>query len=138
MENVGIWLDKQKAYLIKGLESDYTLETIKSNFTAPATKEAFGVREKVSPKGFIQEDQFHEREKHQLKEYFKEITDSLKNAKHIVIYGPSLIPKKFQKELEEQYPMLHKKVLDLIKCDSMTEKQLIAMVKKYYSSSIYS
>lgn len=132
MENVGIWIDKKNAFLIF-LKGDTTvLKQVESEVDSFRPHGGSGPKMKGGAQDVVQDDNYLEREKHQLKSYFKDVAELLTEAKNIVIYGPSLIPKKLKKELETRYPAIHKCVMDVITADSMTENQRIALIKNYF------
>ena len=132
MENVGIWIDKKNAFLIFLKDDAQVLKQVNSDIESYHPHGGSGPKEKGGAQDVVQDDNYLKREKHQLKIYFKEVAQLITKVKHIVIYGPSLTPKKFQKELETKYPSVHKYVLDVIIADSMTENQRIALVKNYF------
>ncbi|RED49365.1 hypothetical protein [Seonamhaeicola aphaedonensis] len=80
----------------------------------------------------VQDSKYLEREKHQLKDYFKDLAMKVKDAKAIVLFRPAETGLKFHKELSNNYKDLESKVIDLIKVDSMTNNQVIAWVKTYF------
>lgn len=132
MENVGIWIDKKNAFLIFLKDDTIVLKQVISEVEDYHPHGGSGTKMKGGPQDVVQDDIYLEREKNQLKNYFKEIASRLSTAKNIVIFGPSLTPKMLQQELKERFPEIGKHVLDVIKADSMTENQRIALVKKYF------
>ncbi len=132
MENVGIWIDKKNAFLIFLKDDTVVLKQINSEIESYHPHGGSGPKVKGGAQDVVQDDNYLEREKHQLKTYFKEVVQLLSESQNIIIYGPSLIPKKFKKELETRYPSIHNNVLDVITADSMTENQRIALIKNYF------
>lgn len=132
MENIGIWIDKRNAFIIILKGESIILKEVISEVENFNPHGGSGSKMKGGPQDVVQDDTYLEREKNQLKVYFKKVASMLSDAQNIVIFGPSLIPKKLQQELKERYPEVEKKVLDVIKADSMTENQRIALVKNYF------
>lgn len=133
MKKAGIWIDRKTAIIIELVSNDeevettvYKVENIDSDFSGSKDFEKGGAQEIVKDRKGL------EIKKHVIKNYFEKIIPYLKGLDSIVIYGPAEMPMHFNKELETDYPALHKKVLDVIKADSMTDNQVKAMVKKYY------
>jgi len=92
-----------------------------------------GTTFKGGPQDVIQDSRYLEREKHQYKDYFNEITRLLTDTDKILIFGPAEAGKKLKNELLHSYPGLHAKVSKLIKTDSMTKNQMKAFVRDYYT-----
>jgi hypothetical protein len=132
MENVGIWIDKKNAFLIFLKADTSILKEVISEIEDYHPHGGSGSKMKGGPQDVVQDDTYLEREKNQLNNYFKEVASLLSTAKNIVIFGPSLVPEKLQQELKERFPEIGKHVLDVIKADSMTENQRIALVKNYF------
>lgn len=134
MKNIGIWLDKEKAFII-------TLENGKESFNEIISKienyrihGGSGTRLKGGPQDVVQDSKYLEREKHQFKRYFNEIISSIKDANALVIFGPAGINNRLKKELEEFYKDINQKVVAVEKADSMTQNQTKALVRDYFNS----
>ena len=100
MKNLGIWIDKGKARIIKFNDELVQFSTIKSdidNYHITANKTLGGALEVVKDRKFL------EREKHQIKSFFKAIIPEIGDANAIVIFGPAQMRDKFKKELDENY-----------------------------------
>ncbi len=129
MENIGIWLDKEKAHIVTVNNDSITMKTVQSNVENFRIHGGSGTRLKGGPQDVVQDSRYLEREKHQLKAYFKEITSEIKDADSIVIFGPAETYEKLNKELQENYKAISAKVKSRKRVDSMTENQLKALVK---------
>jgi len=135
MKNIGIWLDKEKAYIVS-LKNDKTIvDTIQSEIETFNIGGGSGTRFKGGPQDVVQDSKYLEREKHQLKAYFKEIASQLKNANAIVIFGPANTNEKFYRELEENYKDIYVKVKAVKKADSMTDNQIKALVRNFFDAN---
>ncbi len=133
MKKVGIWIDKEKAHVV-------TLANDKEHFRTIASELEFfniqgGARSKTrwGPQDVVQDSKYLEREKHQFREYFKNVAGVLKNADVISVFGPGEAKDKFRKEMTEKYPLIAAKIKNVQTADSMTDNQVIAMVKEYFN-----
>ncbi|MFD2564341.1 hypothetical protein [Aquimarina rubra] len=132
MKNTGIWMDKEKAYIIDIQESNEDMTTIFSEIEDYRIHGGSGTRFKGGPQDVVQDSKYLEREKHQFKNYFKKIIPYIENADSIVIYGPAESGEKFLKELETNYKKIAEKVKAVLKADSMTENQTKALIRDYF------
>ncbi|WP_405208049.1 hypothetical protein [Aquimarina sp. LLG6339-5] len=135
MKNTGIWIDKQKAYIIDIEDNNENLTTVFSEIEDYHIHGGSGTRFKGGPQDVVQDSKYLEREKHQFKTYFKSIITLIKNSDTIVIYGPAEAGEKFKKEIDENYRDLSKKVKDVLKSDSLTENQTKALIRNYYKNN---
>ncbi|MCF6294260.1 MAG: hypothetical protein L3J25_01060 [Flavobacteriaceae bacterium] len=134
MKNLGIWLDKEKAHIVTLEHGKEEFATIISNVENFRIGGGSGTRLKGGPQDVVQDSRYLEREKQQLKVYFKEIASQIKSADAIVIFGPAETYEKFKKELQTQYKSINAKVKDVIKADSMTNNQVKALVRDFFKS----
>ncbi|QBA63833.1 hypothetical protein [Muriicola soli] len=132
MKKVGIWIDKEKAHIV-------TLESEKEHFkTIESEMEFYNVRggsrskTRWGPQQVVQDSRYLEREKHQLREYFAKLADTVKKADVISIFGPAEVKDKFAKEMHERYAEIGAKIQAVKTADSMTENQVKAMVKEHF------
>ncbi|MBQ4802958.1 hypothetical protein J8L88_08880 [Aquimarina sp. MMG015] len=135
MKNIGIWMDKEKAYIINVKENNEEMITIFSEIEDYRIHGGSGTKIKGGPQDVVQDSKFLEREKHQFKSYFKKIIPLIKDSDAIVIYGPAEAGEKFKKELDENYYSLSKKVKAVLKSDSLTENQTKALIRDYYKNN---
>jgi len=135
MKNVGIWIDKEKAHVVS-LENDrenfITLESEIENYRPVGGSGSKGTRNRWGPQDVVQDSKYLEREKHQLKNYFKKIAENISDADAIAIFGPSDTNLKLNQTLSANYKQLAKKVKAVEKADSMTNNQLKAFVKSFF------
>lgn len=136
MRNYGIWLDKNQAYIVLIEDEKEKMTMIQSNIEHYRIHGGSGTRLKGGPQDVVQDSKYLEREKHQTKRYFAEIAEHLKDANRLIIFGPADIERKFKKELESSYKNLDQKVILMEKADSMTENQIMALVRDTYSKII--
>lgn len=125
-------MDKEKALII---ETDATGERM--NILASEV-EVFnpvgGSRSKTKwgPQDVVQDSKYTEREKHQMKRYFENLADTLKDAEQLVIFGPADTNVKFNSYLKEHKKELADRVKGVEKADSMTDNQVKALVRDFF------
>ena len=133
MKNLGVWIDKDNAHVVTINGKNESLITVDSNIEHFHVGGGSGSKLKGGPQNVVQDSKYLEREKHQLKSYFKELASKIETADSIVIFGPAEMNMNFKKELEENYKELNSKVQAVDKADSMTNNQVIAWVREFYS-----
>ncbi len=133
MKKIGIWLDKEKAHLVTLRNEDVEFNTINSDIEFFHPKGGSRSKTRWGPQDVVQDSKYLEREKHQLKLYFKELAKTMENAEAIAIFGPADTNAKFYKELSENYKTLALKVKTVEKADSMTENQVKALVRDFFN-----
>ena len=133
MKKIGIWLDKEKAHLVTLQNEDVRFNTIYSEIEFYNPKGGSRSKTRWGPQDVVQDSKYLEREKHQLKSYFKELAKTMEDAEAIAIFGPADTNAKFFKELNENYKTLALKVKTVEKADSMTENQVKALVREFFN-----
>jgi len=134
MNNIGIWIDKEKAHVISVKNDETIIDTIQSEIETFNIGGGSGTKFKGGPQDVVQDSKYLEREKHQLKSYFREIVSKIKNADAIVIFGPATTNEKFHKELQKNYKDIGAKVKAVKKADSMTNNQVKALVRDFFNA----
>ena len=132
MKKTGIWLDRKKALLVNLEGLNENLLTIKSEVEDYRISGGSGTRFKGGPQDVVQDSKYLERRKHQLKNYFKNIASNLLKSHEIVLFGPADTNEKFYKFLQTRHNSIGQKVKDVIKADSMTSNQVVALIKNYF------
>ncbi|PWK20685.1 hypothetical protein [Xanthomarina spongicola] len=135
MKNTGIWLDKNKAHIVTIENGVETLHTITSNVDHYRIHGGSGTRFKGGPQDVVQDSKYLDREKQQLKKYFKSLASEIKDTDALVIFGPAETNKKFNEELHNNYKPLITKIKAVKKADSMTENQVKAWVRDFFKSN---
>jgi hypothetical protein len=135
MKYTGVWIDKDKAHIIPIDNGVEEFLTITSDMKYYKAKGGSGQRFKSGPQDVIKDSKYREREKHQLKQYFKDVADKINDTDALVIFGPASTNQKFNKELKSNYGALASKVKDVVKADSMTDNQIKDWVRDYFKLS---
>jgi len=135
MKNIGIWMDKEKAYIIRLNNKEENMETIFSEVEFFNRKGTSGPRVKSGvTQDVTHERTYLEREKAQLKTYFKKLADAIGDADAIALFGPADTNEKFRKDLLEHHKGLAARVKAVTKADSMTENQTKALVRDFFNA----
>ncbi len=134
MKKIGIWIDKEKAYILSMDNTTEAFTTVQSNLEN--YRPVGGARSKTrwGPQDVIQDRKFLERRKHQLKNYFAKIAKTIIDADAIAIYGPADTNFKLKQELSENYKRLAEKIKVVEKADSMTINQTKALLRNFFST----
>lgn len=132
MKYTGVWLDKNKALIVTIDNNVETLKAIDSNIEHFRIHGGSGGRFKGGPQDVVQDSKFLEREKHQHKEYFKNIVSEIKETDALVLFGPAETNQKFNKVLQNNYSALSTKVKGVKKADSMTDNQVKSWVRDFF------
>jgi hypothetical protein len=134
MKNIGIWIDKQEAKIITLENGSEHLKTVSSDLEDFNIGGGSGTAQKGGPQDVVQDSRYLEREKHQLADFFTDLVKYIEAADAVVIFGPAEAGMKLEKELVEKHHLLVGKVKSVEKADSMTENQLTAWVRDYFST----
>ena len=129
----GIWIDKDKALIVTIVNDKVDFSTIKSNIEHFHVSGGSGTRFKGGPQDVVQDSKYLRRENQQLRQFFKEIALNIVGTKALVIFGPSDTNQKFREELRSNHRSLSEVVQAVIKADSMTDNQVIALVKDFFN-----
>lgn len=134
MKNIGIWIDKDKAFIVTLEKGKETSVYIPSNIEHFKIHGGSGTRLKGGPQDVVQDSKYLEREKHQLRNFFREVISLIKDADALAIFGPAGTNEKLKKELAAHFRDLNRKVVMVKKEDSMTENQMRALVRDFYKN----
>ncbi|RNC87752.1 MAG: hypothetical protein ED556_00760 [Winogradskyella sp.] len=135
MKKTGIWLDKDKAIIVTIEHENESLEQVPSNIEHFHIHGGSGTRFKGGPQDVVQDKKYLEREKNQIKAYFKTIVSKVNDTDALVIFGPAEMNEKLNKELKDNFKDLGAKVKDVKKVDSMTDNQIKAWVRDFFRSA---
>ena len=130
---IGIWFDKRIAKIVSIDQNGEQMISVESNLEEFRPKGGSGHKMKGGPQDVVQDSRYLEREKHQLKAYFKEVASHLSKADSVVVFGPADTGRKFVDEIAGSYRKLHQKITAVEKADSMTDNQVRAWVREYYN-----
>lgn len=134
MKNIGIWLDKNQAFIVTLENGKELTHIIPSGIEHFKIHGGSGTRLKGGPQDVVQDSKYLEREKHQTKNYFNEIISYVKDTDTLALFGPAGTNDKLKKEIEEFHKPLNEKVVAVKKVDSMTDNQIRALIRDFFFS----
>ena len=134
MKKTGIWLDKNKAHIVTLENGKESFNTVISNVEHYRPHGGSGTRFKGGPQDVVQDSKYLDREKQQLKQYYKSLASEINETDALVIFGPADTNEKFSEELHKNHKPLSTKIKGVKKADSMTENQVKAWVRDFFKS----
>ncbi len=135
MKNIGIWMDKEKALIVRLEDGQEELRTLLSEVDFFRPKGGARSKTRWGPQDVVQDSKYLEREKHQMRSYFARLAEAVSDADSLVIFGPAEANEKFMAELLKSHKPLASKVKSVVKADSMTDNQVKALIRDYFVSS---
>jgi len=129
----GVWMDRRKAVIITLKEDRSEVKTVHSGIEG--SHRIGGEKKILSRFGrpFSNYEQKNERMlTHDLQDYLTEVKNELKGMDQVVLFGPADMKSELEKELRES---MHPVVRSVESADKMTQNQMLAWVKKYYSAT---
>ena len=129
----GLWVDHEKAIIVSITNGNHQIIHVKSDIEGH-----FRLKDdsqSISPsnlQGNTIESKMDSRYRKYLNIYFQHIIDALKEAKHIFIFGPGEAKIELKKRIEKNNILLNK-ISGIEASDKLTEPQIVAKVKKYFS-----
>jgi len=136
MKKIGVWLDKDNAFIVTLENRKESIRYIPSNIEHYRIHGGSGTRLKGGPQDVVQDSRYLERQNHQFNVYFKEIVSYIKHGDVLALFGPAGTNERFKKTLEQLYPMINSKVVAVKKVDSMTENQMKALVRDFFNKEL--
>nr|WP_320119929.1 hypothetical protein [uncultured Marinifilum sp.] len=131
-KNIGVWLDTEKAYIITLKNGESTVEVIESEVeTRVRFKGETKAYSKMGNQFINPAKRMTHRRRHQFKHYFENITNCLKEADEIYLFGPAETKVHLAKYLNK-YPNLNERIRKTESEDHLTENQMIAHVKQVF------
>ena len=119
-KNLGIWMDHSNANLME-FTTDIKTNIIASEFTRD-------VKANSLEKG---ENLMHNKQQHQRSEYYKRLSEVIRNYEEVVLFGPTTAKNELANLLKDDHHF--EKVKVVVKhADKMTENQQHAFVRKHF------
>lgn len=119
---LGIWMDNSTANLIEFGQEPTEIRTIESKFTQTE-------REQSLSKG---ENRMHNKEQQFQAEYYKKLSEIIKNYEEVILFGPTNAKVELLHILQENHHFDMIKI-EVQNADKMTDNQQVAFVKEYFS-----
>jgi len=132
-KQIGLWIDHKKAVIVILTDKGVEVKKIESGDTKH-TRFRGGARAKT-PYGaqfFTAETQIDRQHMEHLNKYYGDVIASIRNADSILICGPGEAKLELQKRLVHEH--LSKKVGAIKALDKITERQLVAEVRRHFEA----
>ena len=128
----GIWIDNKQAIIVKLFNGKETMEKIFSGIESKVRTKGEGKQfTRMGKQFFTFEKSKEEKLKYQLKDYFDRVIEKIKDADSIIIVGPAEAKTGLHKEISKSKVLLSK-IKSVEAADSMTDKQVAALVRNYF------
>ncbi|MBN2323593.1 MAG: hypothetical protein JXQ30_07660 [Spirochaetes bacterium] len=130
--NIGIWVDHEKAFIVRLIDGKAKLQKIESG--AESHYHFSGGSRSKSPYGpqlVSSEHKYEERRTHHLKKYYRNIADHCKDMDRLFIFGPGEAKGELYKEIASSKELAGR-IESPETVDKMTENQIVAEVKKHF------
>lgn len=112
------------AHLMEFTANHFEIKTIESKFTNKIKMQALAKSENL----------MHNKEKQQLSDYYKKLSETIKNYKQVILFGPTNAKVELFDLLSEDFRFLKIKI-EIKETDKMTENQQHAFVREYFSKA---
>jgi hypothetical protein len=122
VKNLGIWMDHSSAHLMEFTVDPIETKTIESKFTHQAKEKSLGKSENL----------MHNKENHQQSEYYKVLSDIIRNYEGVVLFGPTSAKTELFNILKADNRFVKIKI-EIKQADKMTENQEHAFVRSYFT-----
>lgn len=130
--NIGVWLDTEKAYIITIKDSGPRVDKIESEIESRVRYKGESKAYSKMGNQFINPARrITQKRRHQLKNYFENITDSLANAEEIYLFGPAETKVHLAKHISKN-SVLKDRIRKIESEDHLTKKQMVASVVKVF------
>jgi len=140
-KHIGIWLDHKKAVIVIKKQTEPSWEEAAE---VTVTEMLSEVERKVrlsggsrtrnvpwGPQEVAVDSKIEVRQKQQLRKFYHQIIEVIKDADKVLIMGPGEAKSELKKEVEKSKTRVPK-IIDVQTCDKMTINQIIAKVKSYF------
>ena len=131
----GVWIDREKAHIVSLGDGDEKIVLLKSGVDKHV-RLAGGSRSKTpyGPQDQVSESTSMERRKHQLRRYFLQVIDHLKDAEEVIVFGPGETKGELVKEIKRFRGKGRSTVIAGVEpADKMTERQIAARVRSFFA-----
>lgn len=123
-KKIGIWMDSESAHFVELTDETKQDAEIESTFTHEAKGISLGKNENI----------MHNKEQHQQAAYYKQLGEVIKNYDEVLLLGPTHAKAELVNILKEDHHF-DKIKIEVRQADKMTENQLHAFVKDYFSKN---
>jgi stalled ribosome rescue protein Dom34 len=121
-KNLGIWMDHSNAHLMEFTTDPITTTIISSRFTHREKEHSIGKSE----------DGMHQKEQHEHADYYKKISEAIKNYQEVLLFGPTNAKTELFNLLRADHHF-EKIKLETKDADKMTQNEQHAFVRNHFS-----
>jgi stalled ribosome rescue protein Dom34 len=130
-KNIGIWLDKRNAVIVKLNNGKESVIHIVSDVEEGNIRGGSGSSTPYGSQDTVSEKHMLERTKNQLKTYYNNILDVVKAADNVLIMGPAETKIGFVDEIKSRNQLNHQQIY-VKTTDNMTVPQITALVRNHF------
>lgn len=132
--HTGIWIDTRNADIISVSSSGSSFNSIASDIVTKEREDGEkGNQGRIGDQFLDPEKGRHQKLEEQTKMFLKHIIELIRRDDSFVIFGPSSMKIKLEKEIQK-HKDLAPKIDGVETADSMTENQKVAWVRDYYKT----
>lgn len=121
---LGIWMDHSIAHLMEFTSNHFEIETIESKFTKEEKMDTLHKSKSL----------LHNEQKQSLSDYYKKISETIKDYKRVILFGPTNAKTELFDLLSEDYRFLKIK-FEIKDTDKMTPYEQHEFVREYFSKA---
>ncbi|HXB44179.1 MAG TPA: hypothetical protein VNV85_08995 [Puia sp.] len=121
-KNLGIWMDHARANLMEYTVDPILTKVIESKFTHEQKEHSLNKSENL----------MHNKEQHELSDYYKKLGEVIRNYTDVILFGPTGAKFELLNVLRADHNF-EKIKIETKQADKMSENQQHAFVRKYFS-----
>ncbi len=121
-KRLGIWMDHSNAHIIEFSTEKMETQILDAKFTNEEKGESLGKSEQL----------MHNKEQHLQAEFYKELSEVIKNYDEVFLFGPTSAKNELHNILKENHHF-DKIKIETATSDKMTENQKYALLKEHFA-----
>ena len=129
VKKIGLWIDNREAIIVKLTDNGEQITRIYSDAEKQTRLEGGSRKDGLQTTETIQGRKFDM----QLTKYFDDVIADIRDAEMIQIFGPGEAKDGLLKRMENEN--LKKRIVEIDSADSMTDNQVVAKVREYFSNT---
>ena len=135
-KQTGIWIDTQKAFIVKldetGSETKTILSEIETKERIPGESKEYT---RFGDQYFNPEEKKEHKRENEVRDYFREIVKEISSSDEVVIFGPAMMKKELEKFIRGDRSLKFD-LKPIESADKMTENQMAAWVRNYFAGQL--
>ena len=130
--NTGIWIDATQAIIVKISEKNVLTETILSNIQFKEVLENDSSKYGRFGGHYLTFEKNRKNKRNQqTTDFLKDVLTKVELSDAVVVFGPSKMKIKLEKEIEKSH-LMTSKLKGVFSCDQLTENQIIAKTRDFF------